>query len=178
MEKEMKNILVILLVLCILGCTTTETKQNQTPRYDANSYLNELKRVENRSKDADFFKLRMAYTGTENYAPYTDSEPSRTNEAFDRLKQKEFDKCLEIADGILNSNFTSLNGHYLAMACNFELNREDEGEYHRFVLKGLIDSIASNGDGRSIETAYTTISVAELRAFLQMMGLEVKKQSL
>lgn len=64
------------------------------------------------------------------------------------------------------------------MVCNFKLERNEDGKYHRYVLNGLINSIANNGDGRSVKTAYTTISTGELKTFIQMMGLEIKRQSL
>ncbi len=46
------------------------------------------------------------------------------------------------------------------------------------MLNGLVDSIGHSGDGRSPTTAFVTISTPELRAFLRLTGLEVKKQSL
>ena len=54
-----------------------------------------------------------------------------------------------------------------------ELGRSEESAVHFRWAKGLLESIASSGDGRSTETAYVTISIPEGYAVLHLLRLRV-----
>jgi len=174
----MRNILALLILIIISGCASNSPTQDQKTPQTISDYQLELKNVISKSPDADFLKLRMAYTNTKMYAPYSLDTHSLQKKAFQKINEKKFEECLEISNDIVKLNYTNLGGQYLSMVCNFKLERNEDGKYHRYVLNGLINSIANNGDGRSVKTAYTTISTGELKTFIQMMGLEIKRQSL
>lgn len=162
--------LVVLLTACAVGAK---------PFKDAESaYQRELQKVKMQSENADFLLLRMSFTDTAAYKPYAAFEHKlikRVNDAFG-LGQNE--ECLAASEELLSINYTSLYGHFAAMECNLRLGEVEKGRYHRYVLKGLMESIGNSGDGRSPESSYITISPAELRAFVQMIGLTIQTQEL
>ena len=53
-----------------------------------------------------------------------------------------------------------------------------EQQYHRAMFYGLMGSITSSGDGKSIETAYKVICVDEEYTLLNYVGAKVNGQSL
>jgi hypothetical protein len=120
----------------------------------------------------------MSYAETEMYAPYIGNSRSLVKQASTQLEAGNIDGCLEATESIFKTNYTSLGGHYLAMICNFEAKKESKGKYHRYVLEGLVNSIAENGDGASPSTAHTTISTDELNEYLQIIGFELVSQAL
>lgn len=126
----------------------------------------------------NFFKLRIAFADSDGYARYANDDPEFIRGATNKLEEKKFEECLLIAGQILDTNYTSLVGQLYSTICNFELGHAKKGEYHRYVLNGLLDSISNSGDGKSTETAYIVISVSELRAFLQMKGFIIIRQAL
>ncbi len=67
--------------------------------------------------------------------------------------------------------------HYTGIALT-KLGREQEGQDHFRWAEGLMDSIVASGDGKTPETAYVTISVAEEYDALYFFGLERKSQAL
>lgn len=164
-----------LAILSLFGCqTTSERLQAQ---YQL-KYQTLLESIKNQSPEADFLGLRMAYTDTVHYDPYGVVSQSVVEEAFARFDEKDYQGCVRQADIILDKAYISMDGHYLAMVCHLELNNDERANYHQYVLNGLFSSISSGGNGRTFESAYTTISIGELKTFLGMLGLEVKEQGL
>jgi hypothetical protein len=53
-----------------------------------------------------------------------------------------------------------------------------KADFHRYVFKGLIDSVQSGGDGKSTEKAYVVISTDEEYALLNFLGLRPTGQAL
>ncbi len=161
----------VLAVPLMSACVSHVGLQNGTD----SDYRAELAVVMDRSKSADFTKLRMGYTDTKMYSPYGNGS---TKPIFNAINQKDFKKCLALSNELLKTRFPSLVGHYAAMLCNSELGQKESADFHKFVLDGLMDSIGNSGDGKSSETAFITISTDELYAFLQLAGLEVLRQAL
>lgn len=172
----MKFIAYILLIIFFYGCAAN----NETINIKAKSlspYKIELNKVLNKSKEANFYRLRMSYTDTEEYTPYT-FDQEIVKEAFIFLKNKKYKNCLEASNKILTKEYVNIDGHYLSSICNFKLGLKEKEKYHKYVLEGLINSIKNNGDGKTINTAYTTISTHELYSYLSIYRLRAIDQSL
>ena len=68
---------------------------------------------------------------------------------------------------------------HLAMAFAMQkLGRDSEAKVHEAWYEGLIDSILASGDGRSSDSAFVTISIAEEYEVLSAFGFAPKSQSL
>ena len=67
--------------------------------------------------------------------------------------------------------------HDMVRVALAELGRSEESEIHYRWTKGLLESVASSGDGQSTETAYITISIPEGYAVLHLLGLRVLGRS-
>jgi len=172
----MKFISVILIIIFFYGCSSNN-KVIEVNNKSLSAYEIELNKVNNKSNDVDFYKLRMSYTDTVEYSPYT-ADRSNTKKAFKLLRNKDFKKCLEVASQILTQEYVNIDGHFLSMMCNNKLGYSKKGEFHKYVFNGLVDSIKNNGDGKTKDTAYTTISTDELYTFLNIYGLRTNNQSL
>lgn len=174
----MKIIQIILLSILLFGCKTTPVV-NETAKpqftYNEAEYETQYERVLSQSKDADFTKLRIAYTDTKNYKPY---KATPNKEMFGAMKSGDHKKCLNTAEAYFVTDYVSIPAHFAAMVCRKELGNQKESDYHKYVLDGIMDSIADSGDGKSAETAFVIISGEELYAFLDLSGLKVKGQSL
>jgi hypothetical protein len=168
-----------ILFIAIAGILLSSCAHNGKIQHPSETiYRAELGKIKTQSGDADFLGLRMSFTDTPAYKPYGGSEHVLTKPVLDALGHARYETCLTAASKLLAVNYTSLHGHYAAMVCNSQLGHEEKGRYHRYVLKGLMESIGNSGDGRSPESSYITISTSELRAFIQLIGLEVSSQTL
>jgi hypothetical protein len=168
------KIFVITVCLVSAGCAGV-VKHGGPVSGDTAEYERQVALVRNFSKEADFTALRMAYTKTPYYVPYVfkDIRPM-----FDAMHAKNYAKCGRLALRHLEKESVSLAANYAAMACYKALGKADISDRYRFILNGLIDSIADSGDGKSTDTAFVTISGEELYSFIRLSGLAVESQSL
>ena len=64
----------------------------------------------------------------------------------------------------------------VASIAHRELGRQEQAQLHRFIADGLLKSIMSQGDGKTQETAYQVIDVAEEYALFRAMNLTPTSQ--
>lgn len=171
---KIMKMFVIAVGLALAGCTGV-VKNSGPVSGETAEYERQVALIRNFSKDADFTALRMAYTGTPYYTPYAvkDIKPM-----FDAMQAKNYAKCRRLALRHLEKESVSLAANYAAMVCYKALGEDDISNRYRFILNGLIDSIADSGDGKSTDTAFVTISGEELYSFIRLGGLAVESQSL
>ncbi len=147
---------------------------------DANSYAALAKRAEAMDETLDFTALRKAWVSDPSYAPY-----SYTDKPFDlmRAAQKSFEEsdvvtAMKKCDEALALFAFDPRLHF---RCAFFYNAGGDDERslrHRFIGRGLIDSILKSGDGKTPETAYEVITIAEEYAVLAELNLRRQRQAL
>lgn len=174
-KKIVGIFIAVLGLMLVAGCSSTIESDDQVVSRHSGEYARQMALVKNLSKEADFTALRLAFTDTSYYSPYS---PKDLKPMFNAMDEKNYRKCSRLALKHLQREFVSLAANYAAMVCQGKLGQEDASSYHRFVLDGLIESIAESGDGRSTDSAFVTISGEELYSFIRLNGLEVKEQSL
>lgn len=74
--------------------------------------------------------------------------------------------------------FVDAELHYIAFIANSESGNKEKAEFHKAVIRGLLDSIQENKHGRSEEDAFVVINVREEYTFLRFSHMQVTKQSL
>jgi len=71
-----------------------------------------------------------------------------------------------------------MDAHFAEYIAYRESKNEEQAEFHKRILQGLLDSITHFGDGKSFETAFQVIEVHEEYVILRFMGLMPSKQSM
>jgi hypothetical protein len=123
----------------------------------------------------DFKALRLNCSGSK-YSCEADSEDRKKIRVL--LNEKKFDEALKNADKAIEAAFVDIDLHYLAFIANMELKKEDKAQFHRTIIRGLLDSIQEDKQGRSEDDAFVVINVHEEYVFLGFSKMSVKKQSL
>lgn len=127
------------------------------------------------SPRADYAKeLREVLVKSDRYHPGA-ADPL-TDRMFDEIDAKRWDRCLELARQALDADYTNLWGHFGAMVCSREAGDREAAAFHEQVSGLLVDAIWTTGDGKTFGTALSATSTAEVRAFLQLQGLEVESE--
>jgi hypothetical protein len=138
------------------------------------TYADLVAMVKAGDKSVDFKELRLAYADSPGGAD-TDTQKKAMMAA---LNSKKFADALKNADTVLASDYVDMDAHFAAYIANRELKNEEQSQFHKFVLQGLLDSITHSGDGKSFETAFQVIQVHEEYVILRFMGLMPSKQSM
>jgi len=134
-----------------------------------------LERVKKSDSTVDFGRMRQLQTQLDDYDPYA----SKIEEhPFEVLAKGDLQKAKTLAEAILAENYLNLEAH-IAAAAVAEKNGDAAGAaHHRYVVKGVLDSILGSGDGKTPQTAFQVIALSEEYAVMRRLGLRVAEQSL
>lgn len=138
------------------------------------TYADLVAKVKAGDKSVDFKELRFAYADSPG-GPDTDTQKKAMMSA---LNSKNYADALKNADRVLASDYVDMDAHFAEYIAYRELKNEEQAEFHKLVLQGLLDSIMYPGDGKSFETAFQVIQVHEEYVVLRFMGLMPSKQSM
>jgi hypothetical protein len=155
---------------------------NTTPAWTPSALISDtlyadlLERVKRADPDVDFTALRLAYAASTAYAPYRFFD--QEEEMYAALEEEDYDRAIELANQILAQNYLSPRAHLAAMSAYMGLDRQEEADYHHYVLDGLIASVLDSGDGTTFETAFVVILVEEEYMILGVLGIGNASQGL
>jgi hypothetical protein len=136
-----------------------------------------LEQVKKQDPKADFQKLRMAFTKTEQYQPYSpdrDAEKAMTT----ALKKEDYKKAAELAEKRIQAKYVDLLSHSIAAKAYAELKEEEKAKFHKYVYDGLLESILKSGDGKTAASAYVVIGVEEEYFAMAKLGVKLSSQAL
>lgn len=125
-------------------------------------------------------RLRKLYTESNFYRPYTDPTRARVEEARRLLKSGRFKECFHAARSAANENITNLGALKLAGACGAAHGAPQElrryAEYYHLQIASVLRE--AGRDGRSANTSYRVISIADEYDLLDHFGVTRTSQSL
>jgi hypothetical protein len=176
--------LVLALILVLQGCATqnsdisTDSGMLNYDKSDAD-YLALKQTIKNRVADSTTFdRILFTYPLSSYYQPTSDVEPAGKLLSETYMREGKFSACQQVAQRILEANYTSLTGHFAAAQCAAGLQDEAANRYHTWVLDSLIEAIWRTGDGRSETTPLMINSTTDLYAFIQLHELVAVGQDL
>ncbi len=140
-------------------------------------YAELLEKLRKGDRSVDFTELRMAYAETEQYSPYGGDRDAR-RAMFAAINSGDWDEAWKQSAKILEKNYVDINGHFGAFVASARKGDEERARLHRYAFEGLIKSVQSGGDGRSMEQAFVVISTDEEYALLNFLGLRPTSQAL
>jgi hypothetical protein len=138
------------------------------------TYADLVAKVKQGDKSVDFRELRFAYAESRGGAD-TDKQKKAMTAA---LNSKKYHEVLENGDVVLAADYVDMDAHFAEYIAYRESKNEEQAEFHKRILQGLLDSITHFGDGKSFETAFQVIEVHEEYVILRFMGLMPSKQSM
>ncbi len=187
----MKKSFLLIVFVFFLTCSTVKKNKeiveiDSTSNYilfdyinllDEEDYYSFLDSIKN-GKSKDFFTLRMAYTKTKIYDPYDSKIDGLRKEIKLHIKEKNFNKALEIAERILEKRYIDIKTHLYCSEIYKQLDDSTKLSYHNDIYNGLLNSIYFSGDGKSPKTAFIVIEISEEYDLLNWLNLTQSEQYL
>jgi len=174
------RIIVISLAFFISACNSIQQAPEQKVALQ-NPYDSRYEMLVNTLQDApsviEIVELRQVYVLTNRYRTNATAEQTLNQQLFKAMANDNWEVCLERAYQALELNYTSLNGHYGAMACSFESAKVKQGRYHESMLNMLLEAVWTTGDGQSASTAFFSTSQIDIAAFIEFHGLEIVRRT-
>jgi hypothetical protein len=160
------------IAITVLCAALAHGKEN--PAATAN-YEKALQQLKSGDLKVDFKALRLNCAASKYECQ---ADPDDIKALFSLVNDKQFDQVLKKADLILEKVFVDAELHYIAFVANSESGNKDRAKFHKAVIRGLLDSIQENRNGRSEGDAFVVINVHEEYTFLRFSNMQVTKQSL
>jgi hypothetical protein len=163
------------------AASTAKVAAPNTPQADIAYYQEHAPRLAQGNaeevKRTDFYRLRRGHLyGVGAIASPKEGELHK--QLTGATQEGNHDRILEVTASILAEDPTDIRAHVLRAYVLHKMGRAAEGDLHRAIGKGLVESIAHTGDGRDYASAWTVFQVEEEYEMLKFARLELSSQSL
>jgi hypothetical protein len=145
---------------------------------DTPDYKALVARVQSGDQSVDFGQLREAYVKSEGYDPYSGGIGELSAKMRKAATEKDCKTALAQAKQITDVNFVFIDAHLTAAYCHDMIGQPADAERARKIGRGLIASIMKSGDGKTPETAFAVVTVAEEYVVFGVLRLHRKGQAL
>lgn len=175
----MKRIL-ICSILSLMAITLFGQSEVVIPSFD-DTYSEYVKKLESGNTDIDYQDFRFSFMKSKQFkiASRKLKDISQLKNAmYEQMDQLNYDGIISLAKQILSIDYTNMMAHKILSQTYDMMEDADNSQKYDAIGMGLLKSIIQNGDGKSCETAWPVIQVSEEYFILEMLGVEVKQQSI
>jgi Domain of unknown function (DUF4919) len=156
----------ILLVASIAGCAASPTK-TATPPLNAHTPLANPFSV-------DFDRLRAEFGARSDFAEICERDRP-LHQLAELVIQKDWNTIIVTSEPWLQRCPIDIDAHLIRAVALKELKRLPEAEHHLNWFRGLVDSVLTSGDGKTPQTAFVVISVAEEYSILRVLRVRPRR---
>jgi hypothetical protein len=144
---------IAILVLLLISSPAVATDDTETKYRD-------LVAAAKSGQPVDWQALRFAYAESSAFDLLGVKSAAARKAMFEALRTDDYTGALAQANLILDQNFVDIDAHFVTEIANAKLGNADEAKKQHAIIIGLLRSIET-GDGKTPETAFTVITVAE-----------------
>ena len=161
----------------VIGQTETEIK---IPEFD-DDFSKMVQILENGKTDIDYKSFRESFIESEQFkiASEKSSEFRDLKKAMYRqMSESKYDSIITTTKKMLSIDYTSMTAHKILRQTYKIIGDTINAEKYKTIQFGLLRSIVNNGDGKSCENGWSVIQISEEYFILNMLGVELKTQSI
>jgi Domain of unknown function (DUF4919) len=118
----------------------------------------------------DFARLRAEFGGRSDFSDMCERDRP-LHRLADLVHQRHWSDVLAASAPWLEQCPVDIDAHFIRAIALKELGRMAESDHHVEWFRGLVDSILTSGDGRTPQTAFVVISVAEEYSVLRVLQM-------
>ena len=167
MRRGAAALSLILLAASLTGCSLAPSAPPVKPELNAHTPLANPFSV-------DFDRLRAEYGGRSDLVEVCE-RGRPLHHLADLVIQKDWNTILVTSEPWLQRCPVDIDAHLIRAVALKELKRFAESEQHLNWFRGLVDSVLTSGDGRTPQTAFAVISVAEEYSILRALRVKPKR---
>jgi Domain of unknown function (DUF4919) len=166
MRRGTTAISLILLAGSLAGCVSSPTTPVK-PAMNAHTQLANPFSV-------DFDRLRAEFGGRSDFVEICERDRP-LHRLAELVTQKDWNAILATSEPWLQRCPVDIDAHLIRAVALKELKRLAESDHHLNWFRGLVDSVLTSGDGRTPQTAFVVISVAEEYSILRVLRVRPKR---
>ncbi|WP_123910393.1 DUF4919 domain-containing protein [Flavobacterium covae] len=146
--------------------------QNKSSKLYFKTLLDRFEKNDSTLTNYEVIALQIGFTDNEYYKPYENLDKER--EILKLIKDKEYEKAIQISDDFLKSNPLNLTA-LMEKGFAFMKLKKDNTEFHKEKTKKILRSIFWSGDG-TIEKPYFVLSPIDSQTLIKyIMGGTIGK---
>jgi len=159
-----------------------ESSSVAIPGYN-DKYSEVVRKLETGQTDINFREFRESFLESKQFEAVNKQKPDLEilrNMMHELMRMSKYTEIIGVAKKMLSIDYTDLEAHkVLQQTYKILGDTANRNKYHDIEL-GLLKSIVKNGDGdgKSCKTAWPVIQVTEEYFILNMIGAQLKKQSI
>lgn len=183
-KKDRMRILTIVFMLTSMLTTSYTFGQSsaevEVPKFN-DKYSEYVKKLEAGQTDIDYQDFRFSFIESEQFkiasAKSTEFD-SLKKEMYTKMDKSEYEEIIKITKQMLSIDYTSMIAHKILRQTYKIVGDTANAAKYKTIQFGLLNSIVKKGDGQTCETAWPVIQLSEEYFILEMVGAELKKQSI
>ena len=148
--------------------------EGQTEEYRAK--YQQLVEQAKKGEPVDFVELIAAASDWELSSKTTIKAPNR-DEMVAVFKAKNFKKAVELAEVVLDYEYTNRSLHRATAKAYRELKNRERADFHTQIGEQILHALLSTGDGQTAETAYCVQGINEEYVIMNHFGYKVSSQA-
>lgn len=156
----------ILLAASLAGCASSPSTSAKAPLNSHTPLANPF--------SVDFDRLRADFGARSDFAEICERDRP-LHQLADLVIQKDWNTIVVTSEPWLQRCPVDIDAHLIRAVALKELKRPTESEHHMNWFRGLVDSVLTSGDGRTPQTAFLVISVAEEYSILRVLRVRPKR---
>lgn len=150
------------------------------PTFDG-KYSEYVKSLESGNTDIDYKDFRFSFIKSEQFSLASQKSKDVTlliSQMEEQMEQLNYDEIISLAKQILSIDYTNMMGHKILSQTYDMIEDSANAQKYETIQMGLLKSIIQNGDGKSCATGWPVIQISEEYFILEMLGVELKRQSI
>lgn len=134
-----------------------------------------IERLKQGDATVDVRRLRMLATELPGYRP--DARGASATAMIEAIQRGEMQQVLDLALTDLGVDYLDIDAHLVAVVASQALGDAPAAAHHEFVVRRILESMTSAGDGSTPAQAFSVITIREQDALLRVLGLQVTSQT-
>ncbi len=175
----MKRIL-ICSILSLMTITLFGQSQIAVPVF-GDKYSEYVEGLESGHTDIDYQDFRFSFIKSKQFriASQKSKDISLLKDAmYEQMDKLNYEEIISLAKQILSIDYTNMMAHKILSQTYDMVDDVANAQKYETIEMGLLKSIIQSGDGKSCETAWKVIQVSEEYFILEMLGVELERQSI
>lgn len=176
----MKNLRITLLaIICfnIVKLASAQDSKIVIPAFQ-DKYSKYVEQLEGGDLNIDYTDFRNSFLDSKQFSNKSTNYDSLKKEVYNMIKDKNYQSVINTTKAMLSIDYTSMFAHkYLQQTYRIIGDTVNQKKYHDIEF-GLLYSITKSGDGKTCETGWHITQIEEEYFILNMIGAQLKKQSL
>ncbi|WP_152973257.1 DUF4919 domain-containing protein [Lacinutrix mariniflava] len=160
-----------------IGQSETEIK---VPEFD-DSFSKTVQILENGKTDIDYKSFRESFIESKQFKIASEKSSEFRDlkkQMYRQMSESKYDSIISTTKKMLSIDYTSMTAHKILRQTYKIVGDSINAEKYKTIQFGLLTSIVNNGDGKSCENGWSVIQISEEYFILNMLGVELKTQSI